>query len=233
MYRKYNSKLLKKITGQPIETQSMTDGTMIYIYSMNDEAFHLDYVKRNVFYAWACDGKDFKIVVDNDYFAEFHELFSIESNIIFIEHLSRLLKYNFINKVVSFSVLGVVFAFLIVSLSLSKIVDLGNYALYAVIGALVATLIVSFLFRKPQQKSVVIFRAQMRELFGDAGINAIIDRQTAFYQRKYYELNPQPAPEEPKVEEENKTAEILETSAVDNNEVADETKEVEENKEEK
>jgi hypothetical protein len=187
MYKKYNVKLLKKIKGEPFDVQTMSDGSTISLYSFNDQDSYNTYIAKNIYYVWACDGHNYSMLIDDEYYGTFQELFSLEANTLFINHLNRLLKYNFINKIVSYSVLGVVAAFLIISLILTQVVDgvdLGNASLYAVIGSLVAVLIVSFVFRRPQQKSLEIYRTDMRNLFGDEGIDNIVNKQGDFYASK-------------------------------------------------
>jgi len=99
--------------------------------------------------------------------------------------------------------------------------------MYVVIGALVVSLGASFIFRIPQKKSTEKYRAGMRELLGELGINELANRQQEFIQGYYARLNP-PA------EETNNEVEKVESVTTNESDVTDDKylANQEENKEE-
>ncbi|MDR2867502.1 MAG: hypothetical protein LBV55_02440 [Acholeplasmatales bacterium] len=187
MYRVYNAKLFKKVHGEPIDVQKLNDGSIVKIYSFNIQDSYQSHIARKVYYVWACKGKDYIMFVDDEYYSTFQELFTVAANQTFIQHLNRLLKYNFINKIISYATLGIVLVFLIVSLIVSSVTNnskLSNAALYAVVGSLVVVLVTSFIFKNPQSKSLKTYQSDMNNLFGESGIEAIVKKQVDFYASK-------------------------------------------------
>ncbi|MDR2827978.1 MAG: hypothetical protein LBV51_00985 [Acholeplasmatales bacterium] len=185
--------MFKNVKTEPICVQVLPDGNNIYIHEFNEEASYNTYTARGMFYSWASDGKDYRLFVDKDYYVALADLFTLEANISFTDHLKRLIKYNLINKIVTYSMFGLVFVYLIVMFIINSSTSnsiQSNYLLFPVIGCLVVSLGMSFAFRTPQKKSLDKYRKEMQDLLGSDGINNLMNCQTEFSKAYYDKAHP-------------------------------------------
>ena len=87
---KLNEKYYRQCVTEPIEVQTVNDGTIVEIHIMNDNPFYESVINNNQFAIWSSDNKgDYKVILEKGYYKAVKELYSAKVNGMWVNFLDE------------------------------------------------------------------------------------------------------------------------------------------------
>jgi len=230
-----NPKLYVAADGvEPLEVQEF-DGHKVEVYLMNQfDGVKEDFVtSKGQFAVWSSvDGNNYRLFLEDGYYASVKELYSQPVNEIWIKFWDKLdgitKKYS---RFLIYPIMLVAVVLCILSIALQS--TWGQVGTYVVIGVLIAlfiTLIVAnYLVKKKSVAENVKSREQIISVLGQEHFDQLIEVQKAYMDEYFEALNPA-EPEEDSAEGEEKVeeVEVVEEVKETTEETAEGTEEVKE-----
>ena len=220
---KVNGKRYNMVDGhQPLDVQNI-DGRNVEIYNMNDFAQVKDeFIRQGRFAVWSSvDGTNYRIFIEEGYYNEFKELYSLEINKIWVEFwdtcekLSHNATFKIIIPVTIVALMGCILLSIIPGI---KGTDLGSYLS---IGLVIVAFIVMMASNSKAKRKIneenVKSVALIKEEIGEKRFEQLIEARKDYTDRYFAALYP-----EDEVEEETEEVENVETVEA---EVVEEVKE--------
>lgn len=230
-----NPKLYVMADGkEPTDVQEF-DGRKIEVFTMDSiEGLKEEYVnQKGQFAVWtSVDGTNYRLFIENGYYEEVKELYSLPVNQTWVEFWDATDKISKkFSRFFIYPLMIIALVLCVLSFVLSK--QLQSWGQYAIIGVLVLLFIAMIVANSLTKKKIAQENASSRNKiithFGEAEFNALIDKQKAYMDDYFQKLYPteetEEIPTEPETAEEGKTAEVVEEAkAEEGAEVAEETK---------
>lgn len=230
-----NPKLYVMADGkEPTDVQEF-DGRKIEVFTMDSiEGLKEEYVnQKGQFAVWtSVDGTNYRLFIENGYYEEVKELYSLPVNQTWVEFWDATDKISKkFSRFFIYPLMIIALVLCVLSFVLSK--QLQSWGQYAIIGVLVLLFIAMIVANSLTKKKIAQENASSRNKiithFGEAEFNALIDKQKAYMDDYFQKLYPteetEEIPTEPETAEEGKTAEVVEEAKVEEgSEVAEETK---------
>lgn len=213
---KLNPKIYKTLT-QPFETQDV-NGVTVEIHLMNDTNYLTRYAGQGQFAVWTSDGKDYRLLIERDYYETLKPLYSPRVNDIWIRFYNRASKVRndiflkLLAPVLLLALIGIIVFAVVPALQAYQ-----NIVLVVVLGLVLAVNIAqSTMMKRGIERARVDAVTEIKDAVGLDQFNKLIDIQSKFYEEyfKFEEEVPTPA-EEPKqleasVEDITEKPEVLE-----------------------
>lgn len=148
---KLNKKLYDTILGEPYEVQTLDNGKVINIYSMNNHNYFDYYARRRREFAVfsSLDGKNYKLLIEDGYYEVLHDLYDSKINGIWEEYVTTAnkSKNNFLIKIT----IPVLAIYLIISM---VILAFSNNNMFVFLGLILILFVTNGVLKNMQIKRI-------------------------------------------------------------------------------